>query len=76
VYLDFLQEKVVPLMRQRYRLGGGGTASILGSSLGGILACYAAWRRPAMWPAAACMSSSFWWDDQATPLTAPWTPCA
>lgn len=37
--------------------------SILGSSLGGLLACYAAWTRPHAFPHAACMSSSFWWNS-------------
>ncbi|KAA0173837.1 hypothetical protein FNF27_04594 [Cafeteria roenbergensis] len=53
---------------------------MLGSSLGGLLSCYAAWTRPGVYGKAGCMSSSFWWDGEhflnatlakASPATAP-----
>lgn len=37
---------------------------ILGSSMGGLFAFYAAWTRPDVFGKAACLSSSFWWNDR------------
>lgn len=37
---------------------------ILGSSMGGLFAFYAAWQRPDVFGKAACLSSSFWWSDR------------
>jgi len=37
---------------------------ILGSSLGGLISCYAAWTRPTIFAKAGCMSSSFWWNNE------------
>ncbi|RYE84066.1 MAG: hypothetical protein EOO65_02880, partial [Methanosarcinales archaeon] len=37
---------------------------MLGSSLGGLLSCYAGWTRPDTYGFAGCMSSSFWWNNQ------------
>ena len=37
---------------------------ILGSSMGGLFAFYAAWNRPEIFGKAACLSSSFWWSDR------------
>lgn len=67
VYLDFLQEIVLPLVRNRYRIVksfGPDNLSIMGSSLGGLLSCYAGYTRPAVYGNAGCMSSSFWWNGQ------------
>lgn len=41
----------------RERLG------ILGSSLGGLISCYAGWTRSEVYGKVGCMSSSFWWDE-------------
>lgn len=35
---------------------------ILGSSLGGLISCYAGWTRPSVYATVGCMSSSFWYD--------------
>ena len=33
--------------------------------LAGLITCYAVWTRPSVWGAfGACMSSSFWWNNQ------------
>lgn len=37
---------------------------ILGSSMGGLFSFYAAWTRPDVFGKAACLSSSFWWNDR------------
>ena len=63
-YLDWIESSVLPRLRDKYRLAVAlQPLSILGSSLGGLLACYAAWTRPQTYGAAACMSPSFWWDN-------------
>ena len=36
---------------------------MLGSSLGGLLACYAGYTRPSVYGKLGCMSSSFWWSE-------------
>ncbi len=38
--------------------------AILGSSMGGLFAFYAAWMRPDIFGAAAALSGSFWWADR------------
>ena len=62
--LDFLTATVLPKVRQltnmRMRIGQR-NLGIMGYSLGGLLACHAAWTRPATFGSAACQSPSFWW---------------
>ncbi len=38
--------------------------SIMGSSMGGLFAFFAAWSRSPIFGKAACLSSSFWWSDR------------
>lgn len=38
--------------------------AIGGSSLGGLISCYAAYTRPDVYDRAICMSSSFWWNNE------------
>jgi len=40
------------------------TLGILGSSLGGLISCYAGWTRSNIYGKVGCMSSSFWWDNK------------
>lgn len=49
--------------RYRTRRGRSDTA-LLGSSMGGLFAFYAAWSRPDVFGKAACLSSSFWWAER------------
>ena len=65
LYLDFIQQEVIPLiegqwLKGRVKKGGYG---IGGSSLGGLISCYAAYKRPTVFTKAVCMSSSFWWNN-------------
>lgn len=48
----------------RIQLDFGGRLGISGSSLGGLISCYAAWKRPHIYGRAGCISSSFWWNRQ------------
>lgn len=36
---------------------------MIGSSLGGIVTCYAGWTRGDIFSKVGCMSSSFWWNN-------------
>lgn len=107
LYLDFLEQTVLPFVQTVYRIvpSGRPTAAalfdaaataaasgqlaaglsaaavgdavaacdpvpprwaMLGSSLGGLLSCYAGWTRPDVWSGfVGCMSSSFWWNNES-----------
>jgi len=65
IYLDFLVETVVPLINKWYRVETEReNLSILGSSLGGLISCYAGYTRNDIFGKAGCMSSSFWWNSE------------
>jgi pullulanase len=36
---------------------------MIGSSLGGLISCYAGWTQPQVFGETGCMSSSFWWNN-------------
>jgi predicted alpha/beta superfamily hydrolase len=66
LYLDFIQQELEPIVRQKWfpnrvKLGG---YSIGGSSLGGLISCYAMYKRSDFFANAICMSSSFWWNSE------------
>eukprot|EP01116_Phalansterium_solitarium_P016094 TRINITY_DN3654_c1_g1_i3.p1 TRINITY_DN3654_c1_g1~~TRINITY_DN3654_c1_g1_i3.p1 ORF type:complete len:291 (-),score=118.40 TRINITY_DN3654_c1_g1_i3:215-1087(-) len=61
LYLDFIEQTVLPIIKKQYRVRLDQPAlGILGSSLGGLISCYAGWTRNATYGRAGCMSSSFW----------------
>jgi len=63
--LDFLSEEIVPYVKNNYRVQTGvENLSILGSSLGGLISCYAGWTRSSEYSMTGCMSSSFWWNNE------------
>jgi len=65
-YLDFIVDTVVPLIQSTYRvsdLSDPANLGVLGSSLGGLISCYAGWTRT-NFGKAGCMSSSFWWHNE------------
>lgn len=59
-YLDFIERTVLPAVTSRFRIQQNASLAMAGSSLGGLITCYAAATRPSTWANAACMSSSFW----------------
>ena len=62
LYLDFIQDTIIPETQSKYRaLSGAENVGMIGFSLGGIMSCHAIWTRPKTFGSAACMSSSFWW---------------
>jgi predicted alpha/beta superfamily hydrolase len=67
LYLDFLKQTVLTLVRKSFPIAPAQMPSqlaILGSSLGGLISCYAGWTRPHEYGRTGCMSSSFWWNGQ------------
>lgn len=65
LYLDFVFDTLVPEIKSRWgdRVSTE-DVSMMGSSLGGLISCYAGLTRPESLSKVACMSSSFWWNDE------------
>jgi predicted alpha/beta superfamily hydrolase len=64
-YLDYIQASVFPYVQTNYRVEmNQPNMGILGSSLGGLISCYAGWTRSSVYAKAGCMSTSFWWNDE------------
>merc|ERR1712137_1189985 len=64
-YLDFLEKTVLPYVQARYRITTErDRLGMMGSSLGGLISCYAGWTRSEVYSKVGCMSSSFWWNKQ------------
>ncbi|HSR98210.1 MAG TPA: alpha/beta hydrolase-fold protein [Kofleriaceae bacterium] len=65
-YERFLIDTVKPYIDQNLRtLPGKETTAVMGSSLGGLLSFYLARRNPTVFSKAGCLSSSFWWNNEA-----------
>jgi predicted alpha/beta superfamily hydrolase len=79
LYLDWIESTLLPLVKKTYRVDlQRDRLGILGSSLGGLISCYAGWTRSGVYGKVGCMSSSFWWDnlDFQTNVVPPSTPAA
>ncbi len=57
-YLRFLIEELKPMVDATWRTEPG-RAAIAGSSMGGLMSFYAAWKRPDVYFGAACLSPAF-----------------
>lgn len=65
LYLDWIESTLIPLASTQFRLiVDRDRLGILGSSLGGLISCYAGWTRADIYGKVGCMSSSFWWDNR------------
>lgn len=79
LYLDWIESTLIPLAAKTYRVDiQRDTLGIMGSSLGGLISCYAGWTR-STYGKVGCMSSSFWWDEKdyqtnVMPNNVPSTP--
>lgn len=66
-YLDLIEQKVLPYLQDNVpfllNVSERANVAMIGSSLGGLLACYAGYTRPQVYGRVGCMSSSFWWDS-------------
>lgn len=64
-FLERLVNKVKPEIDAKFRTRAERESTgILGSSMGGLFAFFAAWTRPDVFGKAACLSSSFWWANR------------
>lgn len=64
-FLAAIVETVKPRIDERFRTyTDRENTAILGSSMGGLFAFYAAWSRPDVFGKSACLSSSFWWAQR------------
>lgn len=63
-YGRYLVEVLKPEIDRRYRtLSGPKDTAVMGSSLGGLVSMHIAWTWPDVVGAAACLSSSFWYEN-------------
>jgi predicted alpha/beta superfamily hydrolase len=63
--LQVIGEALVPLIDRDFRTRPSrADRGVMGSSLGGLFAFFAAWTQPDVFGKAACLSSSFWWADR------------
>ena len=70
--LDFLIQTVLPKLKTltvNRMLTDQPNLGIFGYSLGGLMACHAAWTRPQVFGFAACQSPAFWWPTPTNPTT-------
>jgi predicted alpha/beta superfamily hydrolase len=66
-YLDFIQQELEPIVSKKWfvdRIDATGGYLIGGSSLGGLISCYAMYKRSDFFRSTICMSSSFWWNSE------------
>jgi len=65
-FVAFLAEEVLPFIRKTYHVADeAGKTAVMGASLGGLIATYAALRRPDVFGLCAAQSPSYWWKDDA-----------
>ena len=65
-YLEFVTERVRPLIEERFRAARDpGRTVIAGSSMGGLISLYALFRRPDVFGAAGAFSPSSWFAKDA-----------
>ena len=63
-YGEFLVKELKPYIDSNYRsLTGPENTAVMGSSLGGVVSFYLAWQYPDIFGMAACMSSTFGFQD-------------
>jgi len=61
-YGRFMAKELKPFIDATYRTQPHNTA-VMGSSMGGLISFYLAWWYPELFPQVACMSSSFFWNQ-------------
>jgi enterochelin esterase family protein len=65
-FVGFLTRELLPLIERRYRVSGSARErGIMGTSLGGLLATYAAYTQPGTFALSAAQSPSYWWNKRA-----------
>jgi len=65
-YVTFVADELLPSLRRRYSLASSpDSVAISGASMGGLIATYAAFRRPDVFGASAAQSPSYWWSNDS-----------
>ncbi|MBL7828355.1 MAG: alpha/beta hydrolase [Saprospiraceae bacterium] len=62
-FIQFLETELQPLVKERYKTNG--TKTIIGQSLGGLLATEILFKKPDMFDHYIIVSPSLWWDDES-----------
>lgn len=63
-YLKFIVRELKPFIDSKYKtLSDKDNTAIMGSSMGGLISFYAAWHYPDVFSMAACLSSSFYFNN-------------
>lgn len=66
-YLHFVVNIVKPMIDSAYRTKPDRKhTAVMGSSMGALSSLLFVWKRPDIFGAAACLSTSFWYDDEKT----------
>lgn len=64
-YLQFLVKKVKPFINKKYNASREPSHNaIIGSSLGGLFALYASWKRPDIFDRCGALSPALWWAER------------
>ena len=65
-YLSFIIDQVIPRVETQFRVESTAAGrSIAGSSMGGLVSLYALWKHPDVFGAAAALSPSVWFANEA-----------
>lgn len=62
-FIEFLEAELQPFINEHYRIGANRT--LIGQSLGGLLATQVLLRKPALFDHYIIISPSLWWDDES-----------
>ncbi|MEZ4685595.1 MAG: alpha/beta hydrolase-fold protein [Bacteroidia bacterium] len=73
-FIRFIEKELQPLVRKRYRVSDSRT--LIGQSLGGLLATEILLKKPELFEQYIIVSPSLWWDDEALLGLQPQSPIA
>lgn len=62
-FIEFLEKEVQPLLKKEYSTNE--ISTIIGQSLGGLLATEILWKKPDLFDHYIIVSPSLWWDDES-----------
>jgi len=68
-FIDFLEQEVQPFIQKKYRVTGAKT--IIGQSLGALLATEILLKKPELFDRYCIVSPSLWWDNESLLKQAP-----
>ena len=68
-FMAFIEKELQPFIERKYKAGGAKT--IIGQSLGGLLATEILFKKPALFNTYIIVSPSLWWDDGSLFAVAP-----